>query len=340
MKPKEEFFVRRISIFCVSAIIALCFASAALAAYPDKNIQGIIMWGAGGGMDGVARSLTPLAEPHLGKTVIMQNKVGATGAIATTLVANAPADGYNLLYAAENPAIYRILGISPLSFHDLEPIIIPIEGTVVICVNPDTPYKTMEDLVKATETNKRIKMATSGTGGLPYVAGAMMKTIHGSEFNYIQFDGDGPGATAVMGGHADAMPLALSTSVEYIRGGRLRGLAVLRTERVPQLPDVPAITEIYPEYEKFLPWGPFYGVFVKKGTPADVVAKLTEAFSKAAGEERFKEYADNSGGRLINLTGDAAKEYLAKFESTASWLIYNAGGAKKSPAEFGITEPK
>lgn len=77
-----------------------------------------------------------------------------------------------------------------------------------------------------------------------------------------------------MGGHADVMPLALSTSVEYIRGGRLRDLAVLRTERVPQLPDVPAITEMYPDYAKFFSWGPFYGVFVKKGTPADVVQKL------------------------------------------------------------------
>lgn len=323
----------------LTAAVTLLIAAPVFAAYPEKNIQGIIMWGAGGGMDGVARSLTPLAEAHLGKTVILQNKVGATGAIATTLVSNSPADGYNLLYAAENPAIYRILGISPLSFNDLEPIIIPIEGTVVVCVNPDTPYKTMKDLIEATKTNKKIKMATSGTGGLPYVAGAMMKTIHGAEFNYIQFDGDGPGATAVMGGHAEVMPLALSTSVEYIRGGRLRGLAVLRTERVPQLPDVPAITEIYPEYKKYLPWGPFYGVFVKKGTPADVVAKLTDSFTKAAKEARFKEFADNSGGRLINLTGDAAKDYLKKFESTASWLIYNAGGAKKSPEEFGITKP-
>lgn len=331
--------MKKYSFALLAVVVSLLTAAPVFAAYPEKSLQGIIMWGAGGGMDGVARSLTPLAEPHLGKNVILQNKVGATGAIATTLVCNAPADGYNLLYAAENPAIYRILNISPLSFNDLEPIIIPIEGSVVICANPDTPYKTMKDLVEATKTNKKIKMATSGTGGLPYVAGAMMKTIHGAEFNYIQFDGDGPGATAVMGGHAEVMPLALSTSVEYIRGGRLRGLAVLRTERVPQLPDVPAITEIYPEYKKYLPWGPFYGVFVKKGTPADVVAKLTDAFSKAAKEARFKEFADNSGGRLINLTGDAAKEYLKKFEATASWLVYNAGGAKKSPEEFGIPKP-
>ena len=256
------------------------------------------------------------------------------------MVANMPADGYTLLYAAENPATYRVLGLSPLSFNDFEPIIIPVEGAVVICVNPETPYKTMKDLVEAAKKNSKIKMGTSGTGGLPYVAGAMMKNIHDIQFNMIQFDGDGPGATAVMGGHAEVMPLALSTSVEYIKGGRLRGLAVLRTERVPQLPDVPAITEIYPEYKQYLPWGPFYGVFVKKGTPKDVVAKLTEAFTKAYNEARFTEFVANSGGFKMGLTGQKAADFTKKFESTASWLIYNAGGAKKSPKDFNIPQPK
>lgn len=321
-------------------ILSFALYGAAYAAYPEKNIQGIIMWGAGGGMDGVSRAISPLADKHLGKTIILQNRIGATGAVATTLVANSPADGYNLLYSAENPAIYRVLGLSKLSFNDFEPIILAVEGVVVVCVNPNTPYKTMEDLVEAAKKNKKIKMGTSGTGGLPYVAGAMMKTIHGTEFNYIQFDGDGPGATAVMGGHAEVMPLALSTSVEYIRSGRLRGLAVFRTERVPQLPDVPAITEIYPEYKQYLPWGPFYGVFVKKGTPAEVVAKLTDSFTKASKEPRFKEFVKNSGGFELGLTGAAAKKYLAKYESTASWLIYKAGGAKKSPTDFGISQPK
>lgn len=331
--------MKKMCVITLSALFIFCLASASFAAYPEKNIQGYIMWGAGGGMDGVSRALTPLAEPHLGATVILQNKTGASGAIATTLVCNQAADGYSLLYAAENPATYRVLDLSKLSFNDLEPIIIPVEGTVVICVNPDTPYKTMKDLIDAAKSGTKIRMGNSGTGGLPYVAAAMMKTIHGVEFNFIQFDGDGPGATAVMGGHADVMPLALSTSVEYIRGGRLRGLAVLRTERVPQLPDVPAITEVYPEYSQYLPWGPFYGVFVRKDTPADVIAKLTDAFLKGAEEERFKDFVKNFGGIQINLTGDAAKAFLKKFESTASWLVYNAGGAKKSPEEFGIPKP-
>ncbi len=253
--------MKKAAVFGLSIVLVFLLASAGAAAYPEKNIQGLIMWGAGGGTDNFARAITPLAEQKLGQTIILQNKTGASGAVATTLTVNSPADGYTLLYGAENPANYRVLGLSPLSFHDLQPIVIAVEGAVVICVNPDTPYNTMEELVEAAKGDKKIRMATSGVGGLPYVAGAMMKNIHGTDFNYIQFDGDGPGATAVMGGHADVMPLALSTSVEYMRAGRLRGLAVLTTKRVPQLPDVPAITEIYPEYAQYLPWGPFTTVY-------------------------------------------------------------------------------
>lgn len=332
--------MKRVSLLVLAVFLVALSAATAGAAYPEKTIQGLIQWGAGGGTDNFARAVTPLVEEKLGQAIVLQNKPGASGAVATTLVVNGHADGYTLLYAAENPANYRVLDLSPLSFHDLTPISIAVEGAVVICVNPDTPWKTMEEFIEAAKADKKIQMGASGVGGLPYVAGAMMKNIHGVDFNYIQFDGDGPGATAVMGGHIDVMPLALSTSVEYIKAGRLRGLAVLTTKRVPQLPDLPAITEIYPEYDQYLPWGPFYGVFVKKGVPDDVVEVLTKAFKEAMEEPRFEEYVKNSGGFRNGASGQEAVEYLDKFESTASWLIYNAGGAKKSPAEFSIPEPK
>ena len=103
----------------VSVLLVLTIAGAAMAAYPEKSIQGLIQWGAGGGTDNFARAVTPLVEKILGQTIILQNKPGASGALATTMVVNGAADGYTLLYGAENPANYRVLGLSPLSFHDL-----------------------------------------------------------------------------------------------------------------------------------------------------------------------------------------------------------------------------
>lgn len=331
--------MKKVAALILSIFVFALLGSAAIAAYPEKPLKGIIMWGAGGGTDNFARAITPIAEKILGQSIILQNKPGATGAIATTMVVNAPADGYTLLYGAENPALYRVLDLSPLSFHDLEPIIIGVDGAGVVCVNPDNPYHKMEDLINAAKRGEKIKMATTGTGGLPYVLGAMMRNIHGVEFTTIQFDGEGPGAVAVMGGHADAMPMALSTAVEGIRAGKLRGLAVLRTQRVPQLPDVPAITEIYPEYNRYLPWGPFYGVFVKKGTPEPIVKKLSSAFKKASEDPRFVQYVENTGGFINGATGEEAVRFLNKFESVTTWLVYEAGGAKKSPEEFNIPKP-
>ena len=114
--------MKRISrVFIVTAVLLALVATCSFASYPTRNITGIIMWGAGGGMDGVSRALTPHAEPHLGRTIVLQNRPGATGAIASTAVHTQPANGYHLLYAAENPAIYRVLELSPLSFHDFEP---------------------------------------------------------------------------------------------------------------------------------------------------------------------------------------------------------------------------
>jgi hypothetical protein len=194
---------------------------------------------------------------------------------------------------------------------------VAVEGAVVICVNPDTPWKTMKDLVEAAKENKKIRMATSGVGGLPYVAGAMMKNIHGTDFNYIQFDGDGPGATAVMGGHADVMPLALSTSVEYIRAGRLRGLAVLTTKRVPQLPDLPCITEPIPN-TPIPPLGPLLRRFREEsGLRRCPGAKLSVAFDQRPWPNLVLRVCQELPAVFKNgCTGEEAVKFLDKFEST------------------------
>lgn len=108
----------------LAAILALLISGgAAAAAYPEKNIQGIVMWGAGGALDNVSRAVAPVASAALGKTVIMQNKAGATGAIAAIAVANAPADGYTVLFGAENPNLYKVTGLSQIDYDNFDPII-------------------------------------------------------------------------------------------------------------------------------------------------------------------------------------------------------------------------
>lgn len=331
-------------LIVVSLILASVFvAGAAFAAYPDKNIAGNIAWGAGGGTDNASRALTPIVEKDLGAKIILQNKPGAAGSVATTMVANSPADGLNLLYNAEGMAIYKVLGLGKYDFTDFENICLILFGIDVICVHPSTPYKTLDELLKAAkEKPKTIKLATTGTGGIPFVLASVFKGTMGAEFNNVGFDGDGSGIAALLGGHVDAMPISMlgAGTVDLIKTGKIRALAVVNDKRAEQLPDVPAITEIYPEFKKNLPIGHYYGVWVKKGTPADIVKTLRDKFNVALKDPSFNSFVSRMNGIPIGLSGKEADDFMRANQSIVSWVLQDAGVAKVSPEKLGIPRPK
>lgn len=321
-----------------SMVFILC--GTVFAAYPEKNIQGIVMWGAGGALDNVSRAVAPTASTALGKTIIMQNRSGATGAIAATSVANSPADGYTILFGAENPNLYKITGLSKIDYDDFDPIILLMANVGVVIVPNDSPYKTFSDLVEAAKKGDSIKMGSTGPGGLPYVATNMVQKIHNVKFNLVQFDGEGPCVTAIMGKHLDAVAVGLISAATHINGGAVRALCVVSPERIPSVSNVPAVTEIYPkEYKPYLPWGAFFGVFVKKGTNKEIQETLQRAFLKAHNDPKFMEFSKSMGGVKLGLIGKAARQYIEQNKSVSSWLLYDAGGAKRSPREFKISRP-
>jgi tripartite-type tricarboxylate transporter receptor subunit TctC len=135
------------------------------------------------------------------------------------------------------------------------------------------------------------------------------------------------------------MPAVLGAAIESIKAGRMKPLAIVDTESSELLPDVPPITEAYPGFEEYLPWGPFFGVFVKDGTPEEAVTELTNAFAEAASQENFQQLLENRGYELMNISGEEAQEFLDRWQSVTSWLMYDAGVAEISPEEFGIPRP-
>ncbi len=321
-------------------LMSLFFVSSAFAAFPEKNMQGYIMWGAGGAMDNVARAVAPNAGKALGRTIILQNKTGATGAIATTFVANQPADGYSLLFGAENPNLYKVTGISKIDYDEFDPVMLFMANVGVVLVPKDSPYKDYKSFIEAVKGGKKLKMGSTGPGGLPYVATSMINAIHKTNFNLVQFDGEGPAITALMGGHIDAVAVGLISATTFINSGAVRALTLLSTERIASVKDVPSVMEIYPkEYKHYLPWGAFFGAFVRKGTPKDVVDTLRAAFEKSYNDPKFSEFAKTMGGMKLGLTGDAARKYIKQNQSVSCWLLYEAGGAKASPNDFKISKP-
>ncbi len=324
----------------LGAVALGLITTVASAAYPERDITGTIMWGAGGAMDVVSRAVQPHAEAVLGKKIVMVNKPGGTGAIATNFVNNAPNDGYNVLFGAENPQLHKVLGLAEFDYDKFFPVAILARSVGVIVVKADAPWKTLTELIEdAKKRPGKVKMAMTGPGGLPHTVASMLGAV--TKFNAISvpFDGEGPAVTAVMGGHADFAPVGVGAATESIKAGRIRALAVVNTDPVDSLPGVPPVTKEYPDFAKYLPWGPFYGVFVRKDTPDDIKSTLVDAFKKAADNAQFKQLMADRGNLMMNISGAEAEAFLKKWQSVTSWLLQDVGAAKISPEKFGIPKP-
>ncbi len=323
-----------------SAALALAAPQAGAQAFPDRELTGIIMWGAGGATDVVARAVAPYAEEALGRKIVMQNKAGGAGAIATNFVHNAQSDGYTLLLGAENPQLHPVLALGELDYSRFYPVNVLGRGIAVIVVNNDTPWRSMKDLIAdANQRPGKIKMGGTGPGGLPHTVGAMLNSISRIKVISVPFDGEGPGLTALQGGHVDFMPVGVGAAADHIKAGRVRAIAVVNTEPLASMPNVPPITADLPDFARFLPWGPFYGVWVKRDTPDAAKTALVKAFKVAADNPKFQTLMEARGNLMMNISGDEADAFLKRWQSITTWTLQEAGATKKSPEAFGIPKP-
>lgn len=327
--------------YLLGAVAALALTTAAARAeFPERELQGIIMWGAGGATDTVARAVTPHVEEALGRKIVLVNKAGGTGAISTAFVNAAPADGHTLLYGAENPQVHGVLALSELDYSAFYPVNVLARGIAVIVANKDAPWNSVKELVDdAQKRPGKIKMGSTGPGGLPHVVGALLNSVEAYKVTAVPFDGEGPGLTALQGGHVDFMPVGLSAAGEHIKAGRVKVLAVVNDKEVPSLPGVAPITKDFPGFSKYLPWGPFYGIWVKKDVPDAAKKTLVDAFRKGAENPQFTQLMADRGNVMMNISGAEADAFLKKWQAVTTWVLHDAGATKQSPEKFGIARP-
>ncbi|WP_417507462.1 tripartite tricarboxylate transporter substrate binding protein [Marinomonas gallaica] len=324
----------------ISAIAGLAFSTSILADYPNKDIQGIIQWGAGGSTDTVMRSVSPYAEEALGTDIILTNRSGGVGAIATKFVNAKKADGYTLLMGAENPQMYKVLGLANLDYSDMVPINVLARGIPMLVAQNDAPFDTMQEMIDYIHANPgQIKVGSTGKGGLASIVMAMVESEVDLDVTTVPYNGDGPALTALQGGAIDVMPAVLGAAIQHIKAGRMKAIALVDDQVSPVLPDTAVITDALPSLAKYLPYGPFFGVFVKQGTPEEAVTKLTEAFAQGANKAEFQSLMESRGYGVMNLSGQPAVDFLENYRSVSSWLVHDAGFAKHSPAEFDIPRP-
>ncbi len=324
----------------VAATLMLAPLAAKAQSYPARDVSGIIQWGVGGATDTVSRALKPIADEVLGRNIIMNNRSGGSGVIGMRFAQAQRPDGYTILFGAENPQLYKVLGLADADYGDFYPVNVPARGVVVIAVPADSPYRTLQDLIDAVQAAPgRVRMGAMGVGSLTHVVQTMISSATEFPVNAIPFDGEGPSLTAMLGGAVDFMPSGLASVKPMIDAGRVRALAVVDAEEVDLIPGVPSIVETLPEVARFLPWGPFYGVFVAKDAPEEAKAKLVEAFAAAADSENFRKLMETRGNLLLNLSGEEAEAFLDNWRSVTSWLLHDAGATKHSPEKFGVPRP-
>lgn len=312
------------------------------AAYPANNINGVITWGAGGVMDNVSRSITPIVEKELGKSIILSNKPGATGAIAMQHVYDQKPDGYTLLYGAENPQLYKVLQLSKLDYDNFEPVMLFGKGIAVLVAEKSSPINSYDDLVAALKNDPgKFNMGATGAGGLPQVTTALIMEREKVKVNFVNYDGEGPMVTALLGKQVQAAAISVGTVAQYIKTGDIKALAVVANEPIDILPNVPVLGKIKPEYQESLKtFGPFYGVFAKQGTPEPILKKLTEAYAKAYKDGKYQEFMKKNGIVPLGISGQDAKKYLVTWRSQHSWLLQDIGATKVAPDKVGIARVK
>lgn len=312
-------------------------ASKSASSFPEHDIAGIVQWGAGGGTDSLMRPLASLAEKILGHSIIVQNKPGGTGAIATQYVYDQKADGYTLLMGAENPQLYKILEISNLTYDDFEPVFLIGDERVGVIVGKNSKYNTFKELIEdALARPGQVSLATTGKGGMPWTVSSFIKAVTGADFKQIPFDSDAACLTAVLGGHADFTVCKIQSGIESYRAGEVKFLTLMSLDKVDVMPDVPLVIDEYPGFKDYLPWGPFYGIFVKKGTPQEAIDTLYNAFSQAFKEEEYQNVLKGFNVIPLGTTGEGAKLYLSNWQKNTAEALYKSGAIDKSPEELGI----
>ena len=263
------------------SLCALTLTPAAQAAWPDKPIRLIVPAAPGGTTDITARVLSEKLGAELGTTIVVENRAGAAGIIGTQALLQSPPDGYTIGFGniGPNGINYSLYKKLPYKHTDFSPITLVISVPNVLVVNSKSPYKTVKDLVDAIKNDPRgnYSFASSGTGQSPHMSAEMFAQRTDMSVTHIPFKGMGPAVAALLGGQVTFAIDNLPSSIEFIRSGQLRALAVTGAERSAQLPDVPTMAEAGIKDMVVTAW---FGFVAPAGTPPEIVSKIQQATKK------------------------------------------------------------
>ena len=275
--------------------------------YPSRPVRLIVGYAPGGGTDIAARLMGQWLSERLGQPFIIENRPGAGGNIATEAVVRAPADGDTLLLVslanATNATLYDELNYNFI--RDIAPVAGIIRVPNLMVVNPVVPVKTVPEFIAYAKAHPgKINMASAGNGSPPHVAGELFKMMAGVNMQHVPYRSGGAALTDLLGGQVQVTFESTSSSIEYVRTGKLRALAVTTSTRSEALPDIPTVSEFVPGYEA----SSWYGIGAPKTTPAEIVNKLNKEINAGLADPKIKtRFADLGGMALSGSPADFGK---------------------------------
>jgi tripartite-type tricarboxylate transporter receptor subunit TctC len=310
----------------VGSLVA-CYGTSALAAdaYPTKPIRMIVGFAPGGGTDTTARALTPKLAERLGQQVIVDNRPGAAGNIATEITANAPADGYTILMGtiaalSINPTLYGNLPFNPQQ--DLAPVTRAVDSTNILVVHPTIAAKSVKELIALAKT-KSLNGGSSGIGGAGHLALELFNVSAGTKITHVPYKGGGPAMTDLLGGQISLIFATAASAIPHVQSGKIRGLAVTTAKR-SQLVDLPTVAESgLPGFEA----NNWYGIVVPAKTPRPIIDRLNKEFVAVLNAPDVKSILFRQGLDIAPSTPEAFGAYI-KSETTKWAKVIKASGAK------------
>ena len=295
-------------------------------AYPSRPARIVVPFAAGGATDIIARLIGQWLSERLGQQFVIENRPGAGSNIGTEVVVNAPPDGYTLLLVGASSAINATL-YEKLSFNFLRDIA-PVSGIIsipfIMAVNPSFPAKTVSEFIAYARANPgKVNMASGGNGTAGHLSGELFKMMAGINMVHVPYRGEAPALTDMLGGQVQAMFGTMPASIEYVRAGKLRPLAVTSARRSELLPDLPTVGDFVPGYET----SAWQGIGAPKNTPAEIINKLNKEINAGLADPKIKTRVADMGGTV--LTGSPADFGKLIADETEKWgKVVKFSGAK------------
>lgn len=306
----------------ITGVCALSATPGLAQTYPAKAVKMIVPFAAGGATDTVARQLAARLQEVMGQSFIVENRTGANGNIGSDFVAKAPADGYTLLVAdlgtfTSGPAVYPNLPFDPIG--DFAAITMLVGSPYGLAVNPSLPVASVKDMLAYAKVNPgTFNYAMLGNGSASHLAGIELGARANVPFTFVPYKGGAPALTDVAGGQAQALSIAMLSTYPFVRGGKLKLLAVMSRERLSFLPDVPTVAESgFPGFVA----GQWQALYGPKGLPKEISEKLRTEASRFLNTPEMKKRFAEQGGEVATGTPEELTRFVAEEKAKFARLV-------------------